>query len=100
MAIKRNTFIRNMARIGLDLGLISVQLTLYACIAALTFVLGGAYLLVRLPNPEALAWYTTIMVLVITLQITQMVRRDRERVLREGFEVDVEHFIQGRTARK
>ena len=100
MAIKRNTFIRRMARIGIDLGQISVQLTFYGIIAAFTFFLGGGYLVIRLPNPEALAWYITILLLFISLQITQMIRRDRVKRIRDGFEVDVEHFINTRGARK
>jgi len=93
MATKRNLFIRRMAQIGIDLGLISTKLTFYIVIAAFTFSFGGGFLLTFLPNPLALTFYIAIMVLVILIQIMQMIRRDREESIRIGFEREVDHFM-------
>jgi ABC-type siderophore export system fused ATPase/permease subunit len=90
---KRFAFLRSLAQIGIDLGSISVQLTFYIVIAALTLFLGGAYLILNLPSPEGLAWYTTILILVIVLQIIRMVRLHREKVDRENWETEVSDLL-------
>lgn len=93
MAIKRNTFMKQLFRIGIDLGQISVRLTLYVVFALFAVPMGGAYLVINLPNAAALTWYLTIMVLVILIQIVQMIRRDREKNMRDAFQLEIENYF-------
>lgn len=93
MSNNRNTFIRNLFRIGIDLGQISVKLTLYCVIAAVTFFLGAGLLVYNLRSPEALTGYVIIMLLVISWQIAYMVRVDREKAIHLGSHVDIEYYM-------
>lgn len=87
---------KRLSLIGIELGNISAKLSFYVLIAGLTFFLGGAYLVVNLPDPTSLAYYMVIMLLVIALQVVQIIRRDREDRINEGFQMDVSNFINGR----
>lgn len=94
MTNKRISILRSLASVGIDLSRISVKLTLYVILAALTFFFFGGFLLLNLPNAAGLVFYIVIMILVITLQIVQIVRRDREQLTTDQFQIDVEHFIK------
>jgi hypothetical protein len=93
MSNKRLYLLRNLFGVGIDLSRIGVKLTFYIAVAAATTFLFGGYLLAHLPNAEAIVYYLLIMLLVIAIQITQIIRRDREELTRQQFELDVEHFI-------
>jgi len=93
MTIKRNVFIKRLALIGIDLGQISVKLTFYGVIAAITFFFGAGFLVYNLPNPQALAGYIIIMLLVISWQIAHMIRVDREKAIHDGSHVEIEHYM-------
>lgn len=100
MSNKRLSLLRSLSLTGIGLSRISIKVTFYVAIAATTLVLFGSVLVVFNQNPLALFFYLTIMLLFISLQIQQLLRRDREQTIQDQFQIDVEHFLRTGTRPK
>jgi len=85
---------RMLIRNFIQISNLSMRLIIYSLVSALVIFLGGSYLVLSLLDGRAVGLYILIVMLTSAIQISQMIRKDQERIIYDQLLVDVDYYFR------